>query len=88
MPDKPADKIGKNIAGPRIREAREFHKPPLTQDQLSGKLAALGVTLDRTAIVKIEAGQRGIYDFELAALARALGVDANWFIRVQRKSRP
>ena len=88
MPDKPAKKVGKNIAGSRIREARDAYKPPLTQDQLAGKLAALGVTLDRTAIAKIESGQRGIYDFELAALATALGVDANWLIRTSIKPRP
>lgn len=88
MPEKPTRKIGKNIAGLRICEARDAHKPPLTQDQLAGKLAALGVTLDRTAIAKIESGQRGVYDFELAALATALGVDANWLIRAARKPRP
>jgi transcriptional regulator with XRE-family HTH domain len=83
-----ARKIGKNIAGPRIREARDAHKSSLTQDQLAGRLAALGVTLDRTAIAKIESGHRGIYDFELAALATALGVDANWLIGVARKPKP
>lgn len=88
MPEETTTRDGKNIAGPRIREARDAHKPPLTQDQLAGKVAALGVTLDRTAIAKIESGQRGINDYELAALARALGVDANWLIHVARKPRP
>ena len=73
-------RIGKNIAGLRIREARELCSPPLTQDQLSGRLAGLGVTVDRTALAKIEKGVRGIYDYELAAFARALRVDANWLL--------
>lgn len=87
MPEKRASKIGKNIAGPRIREARASHKPSLTQDQLAGRVAALGVTLDRTAIAKIESGQRGIWDYELAVLARVLGVDANWLICATGKAK-
>ena len=62
----------KNIAGPRIRDARQAHKPPLTQDQLSAKLARLGVPIDRAGISKIENGDRQVCDFELKALARLL----------------
>ena len=80
MPKKLSVRVGKNIAGLRIREAREICVPPLTQDQLSGRLAALGVTVDRTALVKIETGARGIYDYELAAFALALRVDVNWLL--------
>lgn len=85
MSKKLPARIGKNVAGLRIREAREFCFPPLTQDQLSGRLAALGVTVDRTALAKIETGVRGIYDFELAALAMALRVDANWLLGITAK---
>lgn len=85
MPEKLPPKFGKNLSGPRVREAREGHNPALTQDQLSGKVAALGITLDRTAIAKIENGQRSICDFELAALARALGVEANWLMGLEQK---
>jgi len=69
-----APKDSKNLCGLLIRDARERHKPPLTQDQLAGKLAARGIVLDRTAIAKIESGQRCVYDYELGAFARALGV--------------
>jgi hypothetical protein len=34
----------------------------------------LGVELDRAAIAKIENGLRGVLDYELAAIACALGV--------------
>ena len=81
-------RIGKNIAGLRIREARDLCVPPLTQDQLSGRLAALGVTVDRTALAKIEKGVRGIYDYELAAFALALRVDANWLLGNTSKRTP
>jgi hypothetical protein len=59
-----------------------MHSPPLTQDQLSGKLAALGVALDRVGIAKIEVGIRCAFDFEVRGLAAALKVDANWLLGI------
>jgi hypothetical protein len=70
----------KNIVGPRIRKAREQFPGRLTQDQLSGRLAALGVSIDRVAIAKIEAGSRRVFDFEIASLASALNVDILWLL--------
>ena len=72
----------------RVREARRSFKPPLTQDQLAGRLAARGVTLDRVAITKIENGQRCVFDFELPALADALKVDLYWLLDVQVNGGP
>ena len=63
-----------NIVGSRVREARLHHKPPLTQDHLSAKLARLDVTIDRAGISKIENGTRRVCDYELKALAKVLGV--------------
>ena len=70
----------KNISGRRIHEARGRFRPPLTQDRLSGKLARLGVQLDRAAIAKIENNLRGVLDYELRALAKALGVRVDWLL--------
>lgn len=70
----------KNVSGPRIRLARTGFKPPLTQDQLSGRLAAEGIQLDRVAITKIEIGSRGVMDFELRGIARALKSDVSWLL--------
>ena len=70
----------KNISGGRIQEARGRFRPPLTQDRLSGKLAKLGVQLDRAAIAKIENNFRGVLDYELRALAKALGVRVDWLL--------
>ena len=72
--------VGKNITGRRVAESRHKCKPPLTQDALSGKLARLGIQLDRAAIAKIENNLRHVLDYELKALANALGVDANWLL--------
>jgi hypothetical protein len=70
----------KNIVGPRIRRARLEFKPPLTQDQLSGRLAAKGLTLDRVAITKIESLNRSVFDFELPVFAEVLKVDLRWLL--------
>ena len=65
----------KNVAGGRIKQARA--ELALSQDQLSGRLAKLGITVDRAGISKIETGIRGIYDFELKAFAKILNVSTD-----------
>ena len=72
----------RNIVGERVKEARQFYDPPLTQDQLSGKLAKQGVQLDRVAIAKIELGTRCAFDFEVKALTAVLKVEANWLLGI------
>ena len=69
-----------NIAGRRVATARAAFLPPLTQDALSGRLARLGIQLDRAAIAKIETDKRRITDFELKAFAEALNVNVMWLL--------
>lgn len=77
----------RNIIGERLREARLNFQPPLTQDQLSGKLAAAGAQLDRVAITKIESGMRSVFDYEVRALATALKVDVRWLLGMPATSK-
>jgi hypothetical protein len=70
----------KNIVGRRIARARRSYSPVLTQDALSGKLARLGIQLDRAAIAKIENNYRHVLDYELKALSAVLGVGVNWLL--------
>jgi len=70
----------KNIVGRRVAQARQRCNPALTQDALSGKLARLGIQLDRAAVAKIENNHRHVLDYELKALAAVLDVDANWLL--------
>ena len=74
----------KNIVGRKIAEARNSHKPPLTQDALSGKLARVGIQLDRAAIAKIENNHRRVLDYEVKALADTLDVPVNWLLGGKR----
>ena len=63
-----------NQIGERIREARLRSKPPVSQDDLAGKLAVRGVLLDRSAISRIESRSRYLMDYEVSAIARALKI--------------
>jgi len=56
----------------------------IPEDSLSGKLARLGVQLDRAAIAKIEGGHRCVFDYEIKALAQALGVQIDWLLGGER----
>jgi hypothetical protein len=69
-----------NIVGERVRIARQRRTPPLTQDELSGQLAAYGVTLDRAVVSKVETGTRYVSDFEVRALSKVLGVSPAWLL--------
>jgi hypothetical protein len=75
----------KNIVGRKVAEARKSRSPRLTQEDLSGKLARVGIQLDRAAVAKIENGHRYVLDYELRALAEVLGADANWFLGAGKK---
>ena len=75
----------KNIIGRRVAEARQGCKPKLTQDALSGRLARLGIQLDRAAIAKIENNHRHVLDYELKALADVLDAEVNWLLGDEKK---
>lgn len=72
---------GRNLIGARVREIRQKQKPEVTLEDLAGRLAARGVTLDRSAIGRIENGNRYVLDYELKALASALRVEVGDLFR-------
>ena len=61
-------RIGKNIHN--LRE-----KAGLTQDQLAAKLQLSGCDVTRSAIAKIEVGQRHLYPDEVILIKNILGTD-------------
>ena len=69
-----------NIIGERVKDARGRRRPSLTQDELSGQLAKLGVAIDRAGISKIEIGLRRVLDYEVKAFAKAPRVTAEWLL--------
>jgi transcriptional regulator with XRE-family HTH domain len=59
--------IGRNISV--IRKSKG-----LTQEQLSAKLQVVGCDMTRSALAKIEVGQRHLYPDELKAMKTVLGI--------------
>ncbi len=59
--------VGKNIRS--IRESKH-----MTQEQLSAKLQLLGCDITRSALAKIEVGQRHIYVDEIKLIKEILNV--------------
>jgi len=66
----------KNIVGPRVRKARK--ESQVTQMELAAQLQLLGISIDRSAIAKLESGRRPASDIELAAIAKVLKVPISW----------
>lgn len=71
---KTADVEGRNPIGRRLREIRLKQTPGVTLEDMTGRLAARVVLLDRSAIGRIENLTRYVLDYELKALAEALKV--------------
>lgn len=45
---------------------------------LTARLQVLGVSIDRSAVAKIETGRRPVSDIEIVAISQVLGVDIPW----------
>lgn len=61
-----------NIIGEKLKEIRE--KQNISQEELSGKLSLLGITLYQSDIFKIEHNERTVRDFELWGICQVLNV--------------
>lgn len=70
-------RIGKNI-----RDLRE--KAKMTQDQLAAKLQVNGCDITRSAVAKIEVGQRHLYPDEIILIKEILKVSYNDIFEIDR----
>lgn len=53
-------------------------RPRVSQEDLSGRLAAKGIQITQTGISKLENRDRYVMDYEALALAKALRVSVSW----------
>ena len=67
-----------NVSGERVRLERE--KLNLSQEKLAAKLQLLGLDVTQKAVSRIETGDRVVADYELVALAKALGVSVEYLL--------
>lgn len=68
----------RNISGEKIRQERTRQR--CTQADLAARVQVIGVILERDCISRIENGLRMVQDFELLAIAKALGVTTDWLL--------
>lgn len=66
----------KNHCGNRVKEARA--RLNITQTDLAARLQVAGITMERDSVSRIEIGTRFVTDYELAVLAKILGVSMEW----------
>jgi len=69
-------KIGYNIR--RLREERN-----MTQDMLATKLQLMGCDITRSAVAKIEVGQRHLYPDEILCIRQILKTSYDEIFRVE-----
>jgi hypothetical protein len=53
-------------------------RPRVSQEDLSGRLAAKGIQITQTGISKLENRDRYVMDYEALAIAKALRVSVSW----------
>ena len=71
--------VGKNI-----RLLRE--KKGITQEQLAAKLQINGCDITRSAVAKIEVGQRHLYPDEVILIKQILGVSYDDIFNIKKKN--
>ena len=69
------------MVGRNVRELRE--QVGLTQEQLAARLQVRGCDITRSALAKIEVGQRHLYPDEIRAIKEILGVPYAAIFRVE-----
>ena len=66
---------------PVIRKLRLAAHPRVTQEDLVARLGVRGLQLDRTALLRLESGERRITDIEIIGIAAALKVPVERLFR-------
>jgi len=61
-----------NLCGPIISQIRALTSPPITQEELTARLQANGLDIDRATLAKIETQRRRVFDYEIIAFAEVL----------------
>ena len=69
-----ARRTNRNSTGLTIQRIRMAAHPKITQQDMVGRLAVLGVRINQSQFAKIESGARPLLDYEVAAVAKALKV--------------
>jgi len=72
--------MSENIAGHRIRAARNMLKPRLKQEELVAKMQLENIYISNKILSLIVLNKRYITDVELVAFAKVLNVSTSWLL--------
>ena len=70
----------RNLSGDKVRELRKAMQGRVSQRMLAEQMQLKGIDMDKTAIKRIENGERYVTDIELRALCEIFKVEASYFI--------
>lgn len=81
-----------NIVGDRVRQGREAKG--LSQSRCAHDLQlalhdiypGINMEIDQSDVSRIERGERPVWDYELCALSKVLGVTSDWLLQAEPKS--
>ena len=71
-----------NISGNKVFELRKKLPGKVSQRMLAEQMQLIGLDMDKTAIRRIENGERYITDIELKAFCEFFNVNANYFLNL------
>ena len=71
----------RNLSGSKVSELRKNMPSKVSQRMLAEQMQLKGIDMDKTAIRRIENGERYITDIELKALSEIFKVDAGYFLK-------
>jgi len=70
----------RNLSGGKVSELRKNLPNKTSQRMLAEQMQLKGIDMDKTAIRRIENGERYVTDIELKALCEIFKVDASYFL--------
>ena len=70
----------RNLCGRKVCTLRKNLVPKASQRQLANMMQLKGIDMDKTAIKRIENGERYVTDIELKALSEIFDVTADYFV--------
>lgn len=69
------------MVGERVRVARQMHQPPMSLEATSQRIMEVtGYDIKKHALTQIENQRRSCHDYEVVAIAHALGVTPLWLL--------
>ncbi len=70
----------RNLCGSKVASLRKGLSPKVSQRMLADLMQLEGIDVDKTAIRRLENGERYVTDIELKALCKIFSVSADEFI--------